>query len=128
MSKKLLLSLVLLFLCSYTFPRLVAAQAVDTEWVRVYNGPGRDTDSSYAVAVDASGNVFVSGTSYNSENSYDYATIKYYPNGDTAWVRIYDSPGNGFDPVNGMVLDKNNNVYVTGWSSTIKYDAYGNLV
>ena len=102
MIKRTLLLVILLFLSLCSLVQSVQAQSVDTAWVRRYNGPGRDTDSSHSVAIDASGNIYVSGSSYSSETSYDYATIKYYPNGDTAWVRIYNSPGNGDDRVTGM--------------------------
>jgi len=102
----------------------------DTVWVRRYDGPGNEDDAAEAIAVDGSGNVYVTGYSYGSGTSYDYATIKYYPNGDTAWVRRYDGPGNGWDFARAMALDGAGNVHMTGSSegdgtgkdyATIKY-------
>jgi hypothetical protein len=102
----------------------------DTAWVRRYNGPGKLWDVATAIAVDGSGNVYVTGYSYGSETTNDYATIKYLPNGDTAWVRRYNGPGNSVDFAFAMVVDDSGNVYVTGWSvgsgadldyATIKY-------
>jgi hypothetical protein len=104
-------------------------------WVRRYNGPGNGTDAVPAVAVDGFGNVYVTGSSVGGETGSDYATIKYYPNGDTAWVRRYNGPGNGSDGASGIAVDDYGNVYVTGTSSgsgtgsdyaTIKYDPDGN--
>ncbi|HEX7402260.1 MAG TPA: SBBP repeat-containing protein, partial [candidate division Zixibacteria bacterium] len=101
----------------------------DTAWVRRYNEPGNGSDYANAIAVDSSGNVYVTGQSYGGTD-YDYATIKYYPNGDTTWVRRYNGPGNSDDGAYAMVVDGSGNVYVTGWSSgsgtsydytTIKY-------
>jgi uncharacterized delta-60 repeat protein len=107
------------------------AQKVDTSWVRRYNGPGNSTDQANAIAVDSSGNVYVTGWSWGSGTTYDYATIKYYPTGDTAWVRRYNGPGNSIDEANAIAVDGSGNVYVTGYSysgsvtdsdyATIKY-------
>jgi hypothetical protein len=106
----------------------------DTAWVRRYNGPGDSTDWAYAIAVDDSGNVYVTGRSYGIETDEDYATIKYYPNGDTAWVRRYNRPGNGDDYAEAITTDSSGNVYVTGGSGwpalgydyvTIKYHPNG---
>jgi uncharacterized delta-60 repeat protein len=100
----------------------------DTAWVRIYNGLANGHDFAYAIAVDSSGNVYVTGTSYGSGTYDDYATIKYYPNGDTAWVRRYNGPGNYLDWANAIAVDGLGNVYVTGYDfgsspdyATIKY-------
>jgi hypothetical protein len=125
MIKKLTLLVVMLLVSMPVF-----AETVDTAWVRRYNGPGTDYDEAYVIAVDDSGNVYVAGYSYNSVTSEDYVTIKYYPDGDTAWVRTYNGPGNGDDEANAITVDDSENVYVTGYSTgsatgydyaTIKY-------
>ena len=86
----------------------------DTAWVRTYNGPGDYLDAAVAVAVDDSGNVYVTGRSYGSGTFDDYATIKYYPNGDTAWIRRYNGPGDWTDWAYDLAMDDSGNVYVTG--------------
>jgi hypothetical protein len=128
-----LLILVILVLVSVP----VFAQ-VDTAWVRRYNGPGNGEDEPYAITIDDSGNVYVTGYSIGIGTSSDYATMKYYPDGDTAWVRRYNGPGSGHDWPEAIAVDGSGNVYVTGWSNpdssytywfdyaTIKYDANGN--
>jgi len=99
-----------------SLPNYVFAQSVDTAWVRRYNGPADSTDLASAIAVDGSGNVYVTGSSYGSGTYYDYATIKYYPNGDTSWVRRYNGFGNGWDEACAIEVDNSGNVYVLGRS------------
>jgi len=93
----------------------------DMAWLRRYNGPGNGDDLAYAIAVDDSGNVYVTGYSGGSGTGQDYATIKYYPNGDTAWVRRYNGPGNYNDRAYDMTLDVSGNICITGWSSGGSY-------
>jgi hypothetical protein len=112
------------------------AQCVDTAWVRTYNGPGDEEDKALAMTVDASGNVYVTGQSYVNGARDDYATIKYYPNGDTAWVRRYNGPIDYYDQARAIAVDDSGTVYVTGLSwgdgtfedyATIKYNSNGDV-
>jgi hypothetical protein len=109
----------------------------DTLWVRRYNGPGNDYDRASAMVVDHSSNVYVTGWTLSAGTSRDYATIKYYPNGDTAWVRIYDGAASGWDAAYAIAVDGLGNVYVTGESekvgtfgdyTTVKYDPDGDTL
>jgi hypothetical protein len=100
----------------------------DTVWVKTYNGPGNYQDEPSDLAVDRSGNVYMTGYSTGQDSSYDYATIKYYPNGDTAWVRRYNLSGTSEDKFTAIALDDSGNVYVTGSTSTLKYDTEGNQI
>jgi plastocyanin len=108
----------------------------DTAWVRKYNGPANDWDEARAITVDGDGNVYVTGYDRGIGTSSDYATIKYYPNGDTAWVRRYNGPGNNLDVASDLAVDGSGNVYVTGVSvgsgtsgdyATLKYYPNGAL-
>ncbi|MEO0069038.1 MAG: SBBP repeat-containing protein, partial [candidate division WOR-3 bacterium] len=104
------LSLVSLFLL------LLPLLSFAYDWVKTYNGPGNGPDMASAIAVDGSGNVYVTGYSRGSGTSNDYATIKYNTNGDTLWVRRYNGPGNGPDWAYAIAVDGSGNVYVTGRS------------
>jgi uncharacterized delta-60 repeat protein len=108
------------------------------QWVARYNGPGNSSDHAKSIAVDRGGNVYVTGRSYGSGTSPDYATIKYNSTGVERWVARYNGPGDGEDNAYALAVDGGGNVYVTGCSdgqagaatdydcATIKYSG-GNI-
>ena len=120
--------------CLLLLPLSVAQAQMIEEWVARYDGPVNSDDWASALAVDGSGNVYVTGYSYGSETERDYATIKYDNNGNELWVAQYDGPGNSDDYASALAVDDSGNVYVTGKSyngtdydyATIKYDTDGN--
>ena len=64
-------------------------------WKKRYNGPGNGDDSATAIAVDGNGNVYVTGRSDGGSSGYDYATLKYDPDGKLLWENRYNGPANG---------------------------------
>ena len=81
-----------------------------------YCGPDNPFDQASAVAVDASGNVFVTGSLFGSEGQYDYVTIAYSGAGLPLWTNRYNGPGNGNDQASAVAVDGSGNVFVTGSS------------
>jgi hypothetical protein len=75
------------------------------------------------MAVDASGNVFITGYSTSAGLSFDYATIKYSSSGVPLWTNRYGGPGVD-NRATALALDTGGNVFVTGYStnSTSGYD------
>ena len=107
----------------------------DQQWAQRYNGPGNDYDAPYGIALDSSGNVYVTGTSTGDGTGFDYTTIKYDNDGQQQWVKGYNGTGNSYDAALALAVDDSGNVYVTGTSTaqnglgdcvTIKYDTDGN--
>src|SRR5262245_34409957 len=104
-------------------------------WVARYSGVGGSgVDEAQALALDSSGNVYVTGSSAAANGLTDYATIKYDTNGTQIWVARYNGPGNASDDARAIKLDPTGNVYVTGGSmgangfldyATIKYSPSG---
>ena len=76
--------------------------------------------------MDTNGNIYVTGFSQNTNGNLGYATIKYAPNGNQIWAARYDTTNTPSAKPAGLVLDKSNNVVVTGSALTVKYDANGN--
>jgi len=82
-------------------------------WATSYNGIANGTDKGNGIVVDASGNVYVTGSTQIAGTNTDYVTIKYTSNGTQSWVSTHDGYGLG-DAANAIALDNNNNVVVTG--------------
>lgn len=116
-------TLVILLVVLWAFPAS-ADMIVDAAWVRLYNGPHNSDDAAKALAVDEYGNVYVTGQSMGSGTHWDYATIKYYPDGDTAWVRRYNGAADSSDLGLAIAADGLGNVYVIGqsWSDEGRWD------
>ena len=104
------------------------------QWVARYDNIVSPTDRATALVVDGSGNVYVTGYSYGSGTSYDYATVKYDSDGNQQWAARYNGPGNGYDRACAVAVDGSGNVCVTGESpgvgsgddyATVKYDGSG---
>ena len=55
------------------------------KWTARYNGPGNGADRARAMAVDKSGNVYVTGESTGARVDVDFATLKYSPAGKRLW-------------------------------------------
>lgn len=96
------------------------------QWVAKYNDPlVNGDDMANAIAVDNSGNVFVTGTATIENPTYitAYVTLKYNSDGVQQWRQRYGGDG-GRNMAFGLVLDAASNVYVTGYSygSTSNYD------
>jgi hypothetical protein len=113
------------------------------QWAVMYDGNGNDYydprtdilngfDSPSGMAMDNSGNIIVTGSSYTTTgqfSSQDMTTIKYSPAGTAVWVKTYDSPAHGMDQAKAITSDASSNVYITGKvdATTIKYNSSGTL-
>ncbi len=82
------------------------------QWVARYNGPISEPDRATAIAVDKSGNSYVTG--YSRGVGLDIATVKYNTSGTQQWVARHDGPAHSSDIAYAIVLDNSGNVYVTG--------------
>ncbi len=71
-----------------------------------------------AMALDHGGNVYVTGFSRGGGTDFDYVTVKYDPDGNQLWMARYNGPPNLHDFAQGIALDPDGNVYVTGQSCT----------
>ncbi len=124
MSRKFLFLLIL-------FSSQSLQSQVKQDWVRIFGSPSNEIYEVTGLAVDNSGNVFVSGSVEGATLS-DFITIKYNSSGAEQWVRIFTGPVE--DRIIDMALDNSGNICVTGLSEnqtgtydiiTIKYNTQG---
>jgi len=118
---------ILIFNFFLIFGNQIVLSQSSIQWVKTYNGYGNDLDEAFSVITDDSNNIYVTGGIAGiGSNNFDYATIKYKPNGDTAWVRLYASPGsNMFDAGRVITISNTGYIYVSGAAVTLKYDRNG---
>lgn len=103
-------------------------------WVSRYNGPGNWLDGTRSLAVSPDGSrVFVTGPSFGSDRSRDYATVAYNAaSGMELWVSRYDEGNFDDEAYYVAVSSDGSKVFVTGEShaslsgndyATLAYDA-----
>jgi len=127
--RKQLLFLVVFFLSHFVYSQ------VNIQWQQRYTSSGSNVDRAEDMAIDAAGNVYVTGLGQGSSGGFDYITIKYDNAGNQQWVAQYNGPGGGLDQAHAIAVDAVGNVYVTGWSygggttgfdyATVKYNSAG---
>lgn len=90
-------------------------------WTNIFNGGIENVDDrAQEVAVDQSGNIYVTGISASgSFNYYDFATVKYSPVGVALWTNRYDGPTREDDRPKSIALDSAGNCFVAGDSGGI---------
>jgi hypothetical protein len=104
-----------------------ASAQIQQAWVARYNnGITNGTNQAVKMALDTSGNIYVTGFSQNTNTNLGYVTIKYAPNGTQLWAARYDDTNYPTATPSGFALDSSNNIVVTGNALTIKYDSNGN--
>ena len=104
------------------------------QWTRFYDGPGiGGVDHASSLALDNSGNVYVTGYSDGIGTQTDFVTIKYNTDGVQLWLKRFNGPSNLDDEAISIKVDALGNSYVLGSSfgnwqdfAVVKYDPAGN--
>ena len=101
----------------------------NTLWTETYNSPAHGYDYGAGVALDAAGNVYVTGGERNSDlgQRWNIWLRKYDTDGNTLWTETYDSPAHDRDDGLGVAVDSAGNVYVTGISNRDDLGQYDNI-
>ncbi len=107
-------------------------------WTQQYDGNGNGDDYAFDLQLDNSGNVYVTGTTYeNTTDSLNTITIMYDANGNQQWLSTYNGNGSGNDVGAALYVDNSTGeIFVAGseWEGSsalydflvLKYDNSGN--
>ncbi len=103
------------------------------EWVARYDSTG--IDQLYDMTVDATGNVYVTGSSIqNGAFTPDFLTVKYNGSGLKLWEMAYDGDASSDDRARVITVDDSSNVIIAGSTAydntivTIKYNSDGDTL
>jgi len=113
-------------------PPLTISNSLICDWNRTWGGA--DDEGGYRVAVDSSGNVYISGSTESfGMGLTDMVLVKYDGNGVQQWNRTWG--GAGYDLGYGVAVDSSGNVYLVGGTMSfgaggydivlVKYDGNG---
>ncbi len=129
MNKRVIISF---FLFEIFFIPLLYSQ-VQQEWIRYYPDSNNFRVLPNDMVLDDSGNVYITGMVLT--NTWQaFCTMKYSPSGNQIWVSNYYGISIGGREARSIALDKNSNVFVTGYTyqnstffdfCTIKYNSIG---
>jgi hypothetical protein len=129
-SKLFLLARLVVMTVVVTYPRV----AVGQNWAHTWGGPA--SDSTEAVTLDASGNIYAAGaTGSYGAGGQDVLILKYSPAGTLLWAKTWGGTGNEYAA--SIAFGPDGFLYVTGGTSSfgagwydmflLKLDTDGNL-
>ena len=104
------------------------------QWTQYHGSPNRNDEAS-CITLDNQNNIIVGGFTITANGDADMAIIKYSQNGGLQWQYFYNNNnGNYEDRAYGIVVDQNDNIFITGYTSensddfcTIKLTASGTV-
>jgi hypothetical protein len=85
------------------------------KWLKRFDASS--DDEGVKVAIDNSGNTYVTGITHSNGLNFDMITIKYDPLGNKLWQKVHNGPDDGDDYSSSIVIDDSANVYIGGYET-----------
>ncbi len=105
----------ILFAASFLSSAILSTAQINVQWEARYSSAGANIDQAIDTHVDAAGNTYVTGTSFNSGTGFDLVTVKYDILGSQLWTATFDGPASSIDEAFALAYDPGGFVYVTGY-------------
>ncbi|MBK9423832.1 MAG: T9SS type A sorting domain-containing protein [Bacteroidetes bacterium] len=106
-------------------------------WENYFNGTAGGSDVPVGIAIDATGKIFIGGTTVSAVTGFDGLALCYDNNGNQLWATPFDNGGLG-EIFTAMAIDANSNMYSAGGSNPVtgaltdgllvKFDAAGTML
>ena len=96
------------------FTTIKYSPAGAVKWTKRLKGFTGGNEGAKGLAIDKSGNVFVTGFSDSARGDSDYLTAKYSSAGALKWAKRYNGAADGYDVPAAIGVDTLGNSYVTG--------------
>jgi hypothetical protein len=97
------------------------------QWIKLYSGGGLPGTANYPgnIKLDSNNNIYLCGTGNYPTTGDDCITLKYAPTGVQQWLIKYGGIYlNSADDGNDLLIDNNQNVFITGSSRRINVIDY----
>jgi len=82
-------------------------------WERHFDGYGME-DKAFGVKTDSEGNVYLAGYVSTPNEGKNYSLVKYDSSGNLKWSREFNGLANLDDQAAQLIIDANDNIFVTG--------------
>ena len=114
------------------------SDTLSLEWYKTWGtSDDYDNEDGHGIALDASGNVYITGTTTSYGAGYeDVLLLKYNSSGNLLWYKTWG--GYNYDYGRGIAVDGSGNAFITGSTDSygtgnnnvflLKYDSSGNLL
>lgn len=82
----------------------------ELRWLRKFETPRNEGVSG--IVIDNENSIYIAGTTFTTNNNWDYLVLKYDSSGNFCWQRTFG--GRGYDYTKDITIDEFDNIYITG--------------